>query len=260
LISSRNQPSIFWKSNHPFFENFAVHALLLFVFTITTTITMPSQHPRSFFFFLISLLTVSTTFGFQHVVALQTTLLRPRTIHPLQDHSRGEIVRLSAKKKAKNKKTPTRGGAGFGGAAKEVCACGSAISYDMCCGMLHRDANVFAAATPDQVVRARYTAYSKRVVDFILASTHPEHPSFSKDMKHWRETIEKDSYDAFELCKCEILETSVEGELAKVRFLAHMTERATGERTAFIETSTFERDPTSKAWLYRDGVVQTVEE
>jgi len=153
---------------------------------------------------------------------------------------------------------------GFGGAAKEPCACGSGLAYDKCCGLLHRNPQAYAAASADQVVRARYTAYSKRVVDFIIQSTHPENPRFQSDLKHWRDTIASDCYDSFELTKCEILETQYEGEgdgeTAIVRFLAHMTQRDSNERTAFIETSTFQRDPTSKAWLYKDGVVATVAE
>jgi uncharacterized protein YchJ len=82
-------------------------------------------------------------------------------------------------------------------------------------------------------------------------------------MEHWKVTMEEDCFDNFELTKCKILEESYSGEgtdeLATVRFLTHMTQLDTKERTAFIETSTFERDATSGAWLYRDGVVASAE-
>ena len=163
---------------------------------------------------------------------------------------------LPAKRKGRSSVQKTSAPGGFGGAAKEDCACGSQQPYDQCCGVLHRDPAAYAAASADQVVRARYTAYAKRVVDFILASTHPEHPSFQQDLAHWRETISSQGYDEFELNQCEILETKHQDTEATVRFLAHMTQRDTGEQTAFIELSTFQRDPETGAWLYRDGVIQ----
>jgi SEC-C motif-containing protein len=177
-------------------------------------------------------------------------------------NSRVPLDPLFAKKKTP-KARASGSTAGFGGAATEPCACGSGLGYKKCCGMLHEDAKVYAAATASQVVRARYTGYSKRVIDFIIASTHPLHSSFEDDMEHWKVTMEEDCFDNFELTKCKILEESYSGEgtdeLATVRFLTHMTQLDTKERTAFIETSTFERDATSGAWLYRDGVVASAE-
>jgi SEC-C motif domain protein len=144
---------------------------------------------------------------------------------------------------------------GFGGAATEACACGSGHPYNKCCGRLHQDPAAYAAAAAEQVARARYSAYSKRVVDFIMASTHADNKSFADDMEHWKKTIQNDCYDNFELKKCEILSENESADTATVRFLAHMTQRDNRERTAFIEASTFKRHPISGAWLYLDGVV-----
>jgi len=172
-------------------------------------------------------------------------------------------AQLFAKKKPR-KVAKTGAASGFGGAATEACACGSGLAYNKCCGKLHRDPSAFASAMAEQVVRARYTAYAKRVVDFIIASTHPLNTSFKDDVQHWKKTIEESCYDNFELTKCEILDESYEGEgtaeKATVRFLAHMIQRDNKERTAFIETSTFERDEETGAWLYKEGVVDTVNE
>jgi SEC-C motif-containing protein len=169
---------------------------------------------------------------------------------------------LFAKKKSSKARASGSTG-GFGGAATEPCVCGSGLGYNKCCGKLHQDSKAYAAATASQVVRARYSGYSKRVIDFIIASTHPLNPSFEQDMSHWKKTMEEDCFDNFELTKCDILEESYSGEgtdeLATVRFRTQMTQRDTEERSAFIETSTFERDPKSGAWLYRDGVVASVD-
>jgi SEC-C motif-containing protein len=156
------------------------------------------------------------------------------------------------------------GAGGFGGAAAEPCNCGSGIAYAKCCGRIHRSkdvADALALVRPSEVVRARYTAYAKRVVDFIVASTHPDNPSYANDVEHWKKKIESNCYDNFVLNKCVILEElDLSETVATVKFLARMTHRDTGERTAFVETSTFERDKVTGAWLYRDGVITSPEE
>ena len=95
-------------------------------------------------------------------------------------------------------------------------------------------------------------------MDFIVDSTHPDNPSFDKDIEHWKDTIAKNCYDNFHLNKCVILEENYEGEgadeVATVRFEAHMTQRDTKERSAFLETSTFTRHPKSGSWLYKLGM------
>lgn len=169
----------------------------------------------------------------------------------------------AAKKKAPRNKNASGSTAGFGGAATEACACGSGLAYNKCCGKLHKDPSSYAAAPASRVVRARYSAYAKRVVDFIIASTHPLNPSFEQDMEHWKKTMEQDCFDNFELTKCDILEESYQGQgsdgTATVRFIAHMIQRDTQQRSAFMETSTFERDASTGAWLYRNGDVVHVD-
>lgn len=71
-------------------------------------------------------------------------------------------------------------------------------------------------------------------------------------------------YDNFELTSCEILEETYEGEgdkqIAKVKFVAKMTQVDSREKTAFQETSTFERagkNIMGGAWLYKEGVIET---
>lgn len=192
--------------------------------------------------------------------------IRPATVR--ETRGRQSLSWLAAKKKARSKTKPKGGGgstAGFGGAAVEPCPCGSTLPYNKCCGRLHKDLlGAYPKASASEVVRARYTAYSKRVVPFIMASTHPLNHNFEENIQHWKDTIEQNCYDNFILNRCEILEEGYEGEgrdeVATVRFLAHLTHRDTGERTAFIETSTFHRDEKTNAWLYRDGEIETVNE
>jgi uncharacterized protein YchJ len=144
------------------------------------------------------------------------------------------------------------------------CPCGSGLGYMKCCGRLHTDKAAFAGATAEEVVRARYSAYSKREVDFIVGSTHPLNKNFIADIEHWKETIRMNCYDNFELNSCEIVSETYEGEgekqIAKVKFIAKMTQVDSREKTAFQETSTFERGGKNimgGAWLYKEGIIET---
>lgn len=176
------------------------------------------------------------------------------------------LIQLDAKKatKQKSKKKNQGSTSGFGGAAAVPCPCGSGLGYMKCCGRLHKDPKVFASATAEEVVRARYSAYSKREVDFIVGSTHPLNKNFISDIEHWKETIRMNCYDNFELTSCEILDETYEGEgdkqIAKVKFVAKMTQVDSREKTAFQETSTFERagkNIMGGAWLYKEGLIET---
>mmetsp|Transcript_11384 Transcript_11384/g.24650 ORF Transcript_11384/g.24650 Transcript_11384/m.24650 type:complete len:246 (+) Transcript_11384:116-853(+) len=168
------------------------------------------------------------------------------------------------KKPGSNKKNKYASTSGFGGAAMAPCPCGSALGYVKCCGKFHKDANAYAEATAAQVVRARYSAYAKREVAFIIGSTHPLNKNFMSDIDHWKKTIEMNCYDNFELTSCEIIDESYEGvgesEIAKVKFVAKMTQVDSREQTAFMETSTFERAGkhiANGAWLYKEGLIET---
>lgn len=97
-----------------------------------------------------------------------------------------------------------------------------------------------------------------------MGSTHPLNKNFMSDIQHWKETIGNNCYDNFELTQCKILGESYEGEgdkeIANVQFVANMIQVDSRERTAFMETSTFERGGKhirNGAWLYRDGVIET---
>ena len=74
-------------------------------------------------------------------------------------------------------------------------------------------------------------------------------------------------FDNFELSNCEILvvdeedrdSTSEDAALPTVKFQADMIYRATGEQTAFRETSTFQRAIPNGPWLYRSGIIHGTE-
>jgi SEC-C motif domain protein len=51
------------------------------------------------------------------------------------------------------------------------CPCGSAASYDACCGRLHRGAARAASAV--ELMRSRYAAYAVGDLDYVFRTWHP---------------------------------------------------------------------------------------
>ncbi len=51
-----------------------------------------------------------------------------------------------------------------------ACPCGSP-SYDACCGRLHRGEE--QAATPEELMRSRYSAYALDETDYVWRTWHP---------------------------------------------------------------------------------------
>ena len=91
------------------------------------------------------------------LIAPQMLRLYTTTSSPLR-----ATVCLLAKRKSRAPKDTKN--TGFGGAAVEACPCGSGMGYMKCCGKIHKDPKAYAAASAEQVVRARYSAYAKREV------------------------------------------------------------------------------------------------
>ncbi|MBO9519891.1 MAG: SEC-C domain-containing protein [Nocardioidaceae bacterium] len=51
------------------------------------------------------------------------------------------------------------------------CPCGSGTAYDACCGPVHRQER--PAATPEELMRSRYSAYAVGDVDHLFRTWHP---------------------------------------------------------------------------------------
>lgn len=51
------------------------------------------------------------------------------------------------------------------------CPCGNPTAYSACCGSLHDGA---VAATAEQLMRSRYSAYVLKREDYLLATWHPD--------------------------------------------------------------------------------------
>jgi SEC-C motif-containing protein len=53
------------------------------------------------------------------------------------------------------------------------CPCGSGVEYSGCCEPVIGGSR--SAETAEELMRARYTAYTNAAVDFIFETTHPDH-------------------------------------------------------------------------------------
>lgn len=116
----------------------------------------------------------------------------------------------------------------------EPCPCGSGKSYLACCSRLHL--GKIAAESPEQLMRARYSAFARGDVVFLLKtwsrSTRPRQLTLDLREKWLGLTIE-----------------AVDEKAATVRFAARY--EADGRAGVLRETSRFRRE--DGAWVYVDG-------
>jgi len=68
----------------------------------------------------------------------------------------------------------------------KLCPCCSGKQYEECCKVFHDGAKPQNAL---QLMRSRYAAYALNIPDYIMKTTHPENPLFSKDKLLWKEKI-----------------------------------------------------------------------
>lgn len=127
------------------------------------------------------------------------------------------------------------------------CPCGSKQDYEVCCKVFHQ------GKWPENallLMRSRYSAYALNLPDYILETTHPENPQYSKNRSSWKQSISQFSLlTSFQ--KLEILGFEENGDEATVTFTAHLVQA--GRDATFTEKSYFEK--VKGRWLYKRGVV-----
>ncbi|GIF78021.1 YchJ family protein [Asanoa siamensis] len=120
--------------------------------------------------------------------------------------------------------------------AKGACPCRSGRSYDECCGPLHRGAAV--AATAEQLMRSRYSAFAVGDTDYLLRT--------------WHSTTRPDSLDldpAQRWVRLEILETAKGGAADPTGVVEFRATYRQGSHTDDLhERSRFVR--TDGDWVY----------
>ena len=126
------------------------------------------------------------------------------------------------------------------------CPCGSGRDYAACCEPIITGKKT--AETPEQLMRARYSAHVKVEVDFIFNSTHPDARE-GYDHAGTKAWAEKSEWHGLE-----ILETSGGGpkdETGEVHFVARFRDES-GVRSHH-ERGQFKRK--GKKWYFTNGIL-----
>lgn len=133
--------------------------------------------------------------------------------------------------------------------AAELCPCGSGKPFDQCCGPILAGA---PAATPEALMRSRYTAYAKRNYIHLRRSLSAEQQAdFSEqDARQWAESSEWLGLDV----------TATEGgaetdQEGTVDFVARF--RTAGEERKHVEKARFTRE--DGRWVYAGMIVPKAE-
>ena len=128
---------------------------------------------------------------------------------------------------------------------ENLCPCCSGNTYAQCCGRFHE------GATPEnalQLMRSRYSAYALNIPDYIVKTTHPKNPQYSKNLLSWKQHISQFSQNSL-FHRLEILDFMEKEKEATVTFTAYISQN--NRDATFTEKSHFEK--MDGCWLYRDG-------
>lgn len=123
----------------------------------------------------------------------------------------------------------------------ELCPCGTGATFDECCGVFISGRAL--PPTPEKLMRSRYTAYTKNNLDYIANTMH------GPAAERFEATAAQAWTDHVQWLKLDVLETSVNGDIGFVEFLAHFREN--NKRHVMHELSEFHCE--NGAWYYYDG-------
>ena len=124
------------------------------------------------------------------------------------------------------------------------CPCGSGSTYAECCEPVIR--NERPAATAEELMRARYTAYTQVEMDFLLESMHPDHRE-ENDPDNTREWAENSQWHGLEIL--ELKDGGPEDETGEVDFVANYTYKE--EYTRYHEVGEFAK--VDGSWYFIEG-------
>jgi len=121
------------------------------------------------------------------------------------------------------------------------CPCGSGKTYATCCGLFIEGEQL--AATAEQLMRSRYTAYTDANIDYILQTMRsPAADDFNAESsREWAKTAK--------WLKLEVLQTSCQGDKAYVEFKAYFS--LDNKTHIMYELSEFHL--INGKWFYVDG-------
>jgi SEC-C motif-containing protein len=116
-----------------------------------------------------------------------------------------------------------------------LCPCGSDLPYAQCCQPYHAG---HAAATPEALMRSRYSAYVLGLLDYLLVTWHPSTAPGDLEL------------DAVKWLGLEVKAASSAGDAGVVEFVARYRD-SNGRAQRLHEVSRFVRE--EGRWRYIDG-------
>ncbi|MDR2489101.1 MAG: YchJ family protein [Desulfovibrio sp.] len=127
----------------------------------------------------------------------------------------------------------------------ESCFCGSDKTYSACCEPIIQ--GISPARTPEELMRARFTAHCRRNYAFLVDSTHPEHRGdvSEEEISRWASHV---TWTSLEIHSASPGDTNDTGT---VSFTAHFTMQDTPQELR--EDSSFAMY--EGQWYYVDGHV-----
>lgn len=133
--------------------------------------------------------------------------------------------------------------------SKDLCPCGSGKPYSECCAPVIAGRN--APRTAEELMRARYSAYVKHEIDFIINTCERSEDVAEIDRKATEDWSLSSTWHGLRIIRCEKGgENDSEGV---VEFEADYTSRG-GMRDIHHEIGTFKK--TDGKWLYVSGNVR----
>lgn len=124
----------------------------------------------------------------------------------------------------------------------KACPCGSSKDYNQCCEPIHLDHS--QAQTPEQLMRSRYSAHVKGLVNYVVDTYHPSCLA-ENERDAIAESVDSD-WCGLEVISAEPSDNDNEGFVA---FKAYFNQG--GEQFCLQERSRFIRE--SGLWYYIDG-------
>lgn len=158
----------------------------------------------------------------------------------------------------------------------QPCPCGGRSAteklYGQCCGQLHRGERL--ALTTTDVLRSRYSAFSWRLIKYVIESTHESSRDYLENKVDWAKSLHQygmfDSFDFVRLEPGPEEKSDVDENEGFIKF--NVVLRAnddsalegegtvlTGKETKITERSKFIRDPNTGVWSYASGDIRSNE-
>lgn len=132
------------------------------------------------------------------------------------------------------------------------CPCGSQELYSSCCKTIHSYEN--QEYSVEKLIRARYSAYSLQLVDFLLHTTHPCSKLFTKPIKKIKEDIVSFS-KSYSFTSVSVNTVKYENKCSAAEYT--ITLESSEKVTTYNEVGLF--DKVNDRWLYRDTSYASME-